>query len=101
MYLIFVQKIRYFVENGVCRKTSITNAIPKFGVPDDAKYDTSEYIGSVLPNLGVLVNEYHNIVPDTSIYMSSYAPATGDGSVCVPVLVSNLGARPRLTMSLT
>ena len=86
--------------NGVCKKTSITGDMPTYGVPEDAKYETSEYIGAELPNLGVLVNEYNRIVREHSIYLSSYAPV-GDGEVCVPVMISELLAKPRLALILT
>lgn len=90
--------MQYEVVNGKCTKTSLSGSIPTFGVESNATYETSEYIGSSLPNLGVLVNEYNKIIPDTSIYLSSYAPVTGD--VCIPILISDLTVKPGLTMEL-
>jgi hypothetical protein len=94
-------RTRYFSVGGQCTKTSINaTTIPAFGVPSTAKFNAAEYIGAVLPNLGVLVNEYYEVVPDTRIYLGSYAPANADGSVCVPVLISDLSAKPELHLHL-
>ena len=90
--------MKYTVVDGKCSNESLSESFPSYGVPEDASYETSEYIGSELPNLGVLVNEYNNIVRDKSIYLSSYAPVTGD--VCVPVMITELYVSPRLEMNL-
>ena len=69
-------------------------------MPSSAKYDTSQYIGAELPNLGVLVNEFNDVNRDTlNIYLGSYAP-TGTPGVCVPVQITEMAAKPRLTMIL-
>ena len=92
--------MQYKVEGGKCTRSPLTGSIPTFGVPSDASYYTSEFIGAELPKLGVLVNEYDNIDADKkTVYLSSYAPV--DGTVCVPVLITNLAATPTLQLQLT
>ena len=90
--------MNYTAVGGRCIKTKLEGDVPSFGVSGDSKYESSEFIGAELPNLGVLVNEYNNIIKDKSISLSSYAPVTG--SVCVPVMSTDLTAKPRLTMNL-
>ena len=96
--IIFKKKMKYTVVDGKCDRESLSESIPSFGVPEDASYETSQYIGSELPKLGVFVNEYNNIVRDKSIYLSSYAPDTGD--VCVPVILTEMYVLPKLAMNL-
>ncbi len=87
------------VEDGKCTKGFVVGSMPDYGVSSNAKYESSEYIGSSLPNLGVLVNEFYNIDRSTEdIYLSSYAPVAGD--ICIPVLVSELKTKPFLEMDL-
>lgn len=91
--------MQYEVVDGKCTKTSVTDSQPTFGVPSSAKYETSEYLGVArAKNLGVLVNEYYDVEYRQGIYLSSYAPVTGD--TCVPVLISELTVKPDLTMEL-
>jgi hypothetical protein len=99
-YFDYNEKMQYTVRNGECHHKALETPIPTFGVPSTAKYDFSEYIGAELPNLGVLVNEYSNIVADASIYGSSYAPVNADGSICIPILTNDLTAKPGLMLSI-
>lgn len=92
--------MQYTVREGKCTKTPLSGEIPTFGVLPRAKYDYSEYIGASLPNLGVLVHEYHDIVREHSIYGSSYAPVNAEGTICIPIMVSTLEVKPGLAMEL-
>uniref|UniRef100_A0A1X7U1H1 Uncharacterized protein n=1 Tax=Amphimedon queenslandica TaxID=400682 RepID=A0A1X7U1H1_AMPQE len=87
-------KTRYVSENGQCRKERIEEAeFPKFGVPEGAKrIGAPEYLGSKLPNLGVLVEQYSRAGSEGEFF-GTFAPI-GNGEMCVPIITSTLTVVP-------
>ncbi|XP_019856676.1 PREDICTED: halilectin 3, beta chain-like [Amphimedon queenslandica] len=80
---------------GQCTKGNVTGDIPNFGVPAGSTSNPSgaEYLGSSLPNLGVLAYDYYGTNSVDGDYFATYTPI-GDGSVCVPILRATLTASP-------
>ncbi|XP_019856675.1 PREDICTED: uncharacterized protein LOC109585146 [Amphimedon queenslandica] len=85
----------YTSVEGQCTKGNVTGIIPNFGVPGGATADRNgaKYLGSSLPNLGVLVYEYYGTDSVDGDYYVTYTPI-GDGEVCVPILRSLLTTSP-------
>lgn len=94
-----MQKTRYVSEDGNCRKETIEEPeFPRFGVPEGATpIGKPEYLGSKLPNLGVLMEQYGGTERDRD-YFYAFSPI-GDGRQCVPIMSSELTLIP-LTESL-
>ncbi|XP_003389285.1 PREDICTED: halilectin 3, beta chain-like [Amphimedon queenslandica] len=85
----------YVSVEGQCTKGNVTGDIPNFGVPSDATAEPggAKYLGSSLPNLGVLVYEYYGSNSVDGDYYVTYTPV-GDGTACVPILRSTLTVSP-------
>ena len=92
-----LQRTRYTYENGNCTKEKIDENVefPSFGVPKGAtRVGEPEYLGSKLPNLGVLV-EHYNGTDENKDYFYVMAPTSiSDGRQCVPVMTSELTVSP-------
>ena len=90
-----MQGTSYTSVEGQCTKGNTTGDIPNFGVPEGATAEPggAKYLGSSLPNLGVLVYEYYGTNSADGDYYVTYTPV-GDGAACVPILRSTLTASP-------
>ena len=87
--------MEYVSVNGDCKKSSLTGDIPSFGVPEGGTLEPNgaKYLGSSLPNLGVLVYEFEGTDNTIGAYYLTYAPAA-DGTACVPLVRSTVTASP-------
>ena len=82
---------------GIAQKKKIDeNAeFPTFGVPKGAtRVGELEYLGSKLPNLGVLVEHYTGTDENKDYFYVMAPTSISDGRQCVPVMTSELTVSP-------
>ena len=82
---------------GIAQKKKIDeNAeFPTFGVPKGAtRVGEPEYLGSKLPNLGVLVEHYTGTDENKDYFYVMAPTSISDGRQCVPVMTSELTVSP-------
>ncbi|XP_019864297.1 PREDICTED: halilectin 3, alpha chain-like [Amphimedon queenslandica] len=94
--LLFTERTRYRVYEGHCTKSEIesTESFPDFGIPENATFFGSDYLGAEGPNLGVLVDNFYHRDGEGGDYHGSFAPVGFTGTVCWPVVESFVRRTP-------
>nr|8I34_B Chain B, beta subunit of EPD-BCP1 [Haliclona sp.]8I34_D Chain D, beta subunit of EPD-BCP1 [Haliclona sp.]8I34_F Chain F, beta subunit of EPD-BCP1 [Haliclona sp.]8I34_H Chain H, beta subunit of EPD-BCP1 [Haliclona sp.]BDT56496.1 ependymin related protein [Haliclona sp. kz-2018] len=91
--LLYKTKTRYVVVNGNCTKSTLEGDFPNFGVAAGSSSAGATYLGSSMPNLGLLVNLFYGTDERKRYFFNEYAPI-GSGSTCIPVMVTYATLEP-------